>query len=317
MKTRVIQDEVAHDPRAAPVLEVRDLSKNYADVRAVDHLSFTVAPGTITGFLGPNGSGKTTTLRTLLGLVHPTEGTATVAGRRYRELANPLRLVGALLESTTHPARTARNHLRVVAAEALMPQARADEVLDLVELTSAADRRVGGFSLGMHQRLGLATALIGDPKILVLDEPANGLDPQGIRWLRDFLRALAGEGRTVLLSSHVLAEVAQTVDDVVVIDRGRLVAHEPLHRLMDRTARRQVHVRCSRPEVLAAALRTAGIGVATDGPGALAVTGAEIEAIGQMAFDEGVVVHELSAASSSLEETFLRLTADRGPEEGR
>jgi len=290
-------------------IEVVDFSKDYADVRAVDHLSFTVATGTITGFLGPNGSGKTTTLRALLGLVEPTSGTVRIAGSRYRDLENPLRHVGAMLESSAHPSRTARNHLRVVAAEARMPRSRVDEVLELVELTSAANRRVGTFSLGMHQRLGLATALISEPEILVLDEPANGLDPQGIRWLRDFLRGLAAEGRTILLSSHVLAEVAQTVDHVVVIDHGRIVADEPLDVLMERTAGERVHVRSSDQAAMKSYLLAEGAHV-TEEAGALAVTGVRADAIGRLAFDRNIVIYEIGAVRASLEDTFLDLTAD-------
>ena len=291
-----------------PVIEIRDLTKVYGDVRAVDHLSFTVEAGTITGFLGPNGSGKSTTLRALLGLVAPTNGTATIAGRRYRDLADPLGQVGAMLEATAHPARSARNHLRAFALEARRPRRRVQELLDLVELSAAADRRVGGYSLGMKQRLGLATALIHDPQILVLDEPANGLDPQGIRWLRDFLRALADEGRTILLSSHVLAEVAQTVDDVVVIDHGRLVTHQPLAQLLANSSGRSTRVRCSEPALLSAALAASGARVHSDGPDSLIVTGSSTEAIGQIAFDNAVVLHEITAITNNLEETFLDLT---------
>lgn len=293
------------------VIEVSNFSKDYADVRAVDHLSFTVAAGSITGFLGPNGSGKTTTLRALLGLVEPTSGTVRIAGSRYRDLVDPLRHVGAMLESSAHPSRTARNHLRVVATEARMPRSRVDEVLELVELTSAANRRVGTFSLGMHQRLGLATALISEPEILVLDEPANGLDPQGIRWLRDFLRGLADDGRTILLSSHVLAEVAQTVDHVVVIDHGRIVADEPLDALMARSAGERVHVRSSDQEAMRSYLLAAGAHVA-DEAGALVVSGASAEAIGRLAFDRNLVIYEIGAVRASLEDTFLDLTADAG-----
>ena len=291
------------------VIEVAEFSKDYGDVRAVDNLSFTVAAGAITGFLGPNGSGKTTTLRALLGLVEPTSGTVRIAGSRYRDLENPLQHVGAMLESSAHPSRTARNHLRVVAAEARMPRTRVDEVLELVELTSAANRRVGTFSLGMHQRLGLATALISEPEILVLDEPANGLDPQGIRWLRDFLRGLAGEGRTILLSSHVLAEVAQTVDHVVVIDHGRIVADEPLDVLMERTAGERVHVRSSDQAAMKSYLLAEGAHV-TEEAGALAVTGVGTDAIGRLAFDRNIVIYEIGAVRASLEDTFLDLTAD-------
>jgi ABC-2 type transport system ATP-binding protein len=291
------------------VIEVAEFSKDYADVRAVDRLSFTVATGTITGFLGPNGSGKTTTLRALLGLVEPTSGSVRIAGSRYRDLEHPLRHVGAMLESAAHPSRTARNHLRVVAAEARMPRSRVDEVLDLVELTGAANRRVGTFSLGMHQRLGLATALVSEPEILVLDEPANGLDPQGIRWLRDFLRGLAGEGRTILLSSHVLAEVAQTVDHVVVIDHGRIVADEPLDLLMARSAGERVHVRSSDQAAMASYLLAEGAQV-TEEAGALVVTGIGTDAIGRLAFDRHIVIYEIGAVRASLEDTFLDLTAE-------
>lgn len=291
------------------VIEVSDLSKDYGDLRAVDRLSFSVASGSITGFLGPNGSGKTTTLRALLGLVEPSSGTARIAGSRYRDLEDPLRHVGAMLESSTHPSRTARNHLRVVATEARVPRSRVDEVLELVELTSAANRRVGTFSLGMHQRLGLATALISEPEILVLDEPANGLDPQGIRWLRDFLRGLSDDGHTILLSSHVLAEVAQTVDHVVVIDHGRIVADEPLDVLMARSAGERVHVRSSDQEALRSYLVAEGAHV-TDEAGALVVTGVGTDTIGRLAFDRHIVIYEIGAVRASLEDTFLDLTAD-------
>ena len=204
---------------------VDGLTKRFGAVVAVDRLSFSVAAGRVTGFLGPNGAGKTTTLRALLGLVRPTAGSATFGGVRYADLPDPARRVGAVLEATSfHPGRRAADHLRVVAATAALPRRRVAEVLDQVGLAGAAHRRVGGFSLGMRQRLGLATALLGDPEVLVLDEPANGLDPEGIRWLRTFLRGLAGEGRTVLVSSHLLSEVANTVDDVVIVARGRLAA---------------------------------------------------------------------------------------------
>jgi ABC-2 type transport system ATP-binding protein len=215
------------------VITIEGLTKRFGDVTAVDGLGFEVDQGTVTGFLGPNGAGKTTTLRMLLGLVTPTAGSARIRGRRYRELAAPLRHVGAVLESSSfHPGRTARNHLRVVTSAAGLPRTRADEVLAQVGLDQAADRRVGGFSLGMRQRLALATALLGDPEVLVLDEPANGLDPEGIHWLRGLLRRLADQGRTVLVSSHLLAEVAQTVDQVVIIAHGRLVTQSTLAALI-------------------------------------------------------------------------------------
>ncbi len=214
------------------VIEVRGLTKRFGKVLAVDQLSFEVEPGTVTGFLGSNGAGKTTTLRMLLGLIRPDAGTATINGRPYRDLEQPLHQVGAVLEASSfHPGRTARNHLRVQAMAGQAEPARIDDVLALVELAGAADRRIGGFSLGMRQRLGLATALLTDPDLLILDEPANGLDPEGVRWLRDLLRGLAAAGRTVLVSSHLLAEVAQTVDHVVILDRGHAAAASPLAEL--------------------------------------------------------------------------------------
>jgi ABC-2 type transport system ATP-binding protein len=212
-----------------PVIDVRGLTKRFGGVTAVDQLSFTVEPGTVVGFLGPNGAGKTTTLRMLLGLVRPDSGTATINRVAYRDLPEPLHQVGAVLEASSfHPGRTARGHLRVQALAGQADESRIEDVLDVVGLADAADRRMGGFSLGMRQRLGLATALLTDPELLILDEPANGLDPEGVRWLRDLLRGLAAEGTTVLVSSHILAEVAQTVDSVVILDRGRLVTQSAL-----------------------------------------------------------------------------------------
>jgi len=217
-----------------PVIEVRGLTKRFGPVLAVDRLSFAVEPGKVVGFLGPNGAGKTTTLRMLLGLVRPDAGTATINGSSYQDLSEPLHQVGAVLEASSfHPGRTARNHLRVQALAGQADRSRIDDVLELTGLTDAADRRVGGFSLGMRQRLGLATALLTDPELLILDEPANGLDPEGVRWLRDLLRGMAAEGATVLVSSHILAEVAHTVDSVVILDRGRLVAQSSLADLTD------------------------------------------------------------------------------------
>jgi len=215
-----------------PVIEVCGLTKRFGPVLAVDRLSFAVEPGEVVGFLGPNGAGKTTTLRMLLGLVRPDAGTATIVGQRYDELAEPLHTVGVVLEASGfHPGRTARDHLRIQALASYADPSRIDDVLELVELTAAADRRVGGFSLGMRQRLGLAIALLADPEVLILDEPANGLDPEGVRWLRDLLRGLAAEGGTVLVSSHLLAEVAQTVDNVIILDHGRLITQATLAEL--------------------------------------------------------------------------------------
>jgi ABC-2 type transport system ATP-binding protein len=296
----------------AAAIEAVGLTKRYASVTAVDDLTFRVREGSVTGFLGPNGAGKTTTLRMVLGLARPTAGDARVEGRRYVELDEPARTVGANLEvAGAHPGRSGRNHLRALAAMAGLPRSRPDEVLRLVELESAADRRAGKYSLGMRQRLGLAATLLGDPRVLVLDEPANGLDPQGIRWLRDFLRSMATEGRTVLVSSHVLAEVAQTVDDVVVIHHGRLVEQGPVEA---RTAAGAgVLVRSPRADDLRTALYREGL-TATDTPdGALVVEGVDAARIGDIAFAAGVPLHELSPRSTSLAEAFLALTSDPAP----
>ncbi len=303
-------------PTTGLVVAVEHLTKRFGAFTAVDDLTFGVTPGRVTGFLGPNGAGKTTTLRMLLGLVRPTSGTALVGGRRYAELSEPTRTVGAALEATGfHPGRTARDHLRVLAAAAGIPDTRTDELLALVGLTADAKRRVGGYSLGMRQRLALAAALLGDPPVLLLDEPANGLDPEGIAWLRGFLRHLAGQGRTVLVSSHVLSEVQQTVDDVVIITRGRLVRQAPL---ADLEGARAVVVRTPTPQPLVAALTDVGLVAEPDdttgagGPveGALRVPGTTPERVGAVAFAAGVELHELRAAGSDLESIFLALTAD-------
>ena len=293
------------------VLEVRELSKRFGTNVAVDGLTFTARPGKVLGFLGPNGAGKTTTLRMLLGLTLPTSGTATVNGRPYRELDDPVEQVGAVLEGPQfHPGRTGRNHLRVLAAAAGLPRSRVDEVLRLVELDGAGRKRVKGYSLGMRQRLSLASALLGDPRALVLDEPANGLDPQGIRWLRDFLRAQGADGRAVLVSSHVLAEISQTVDEVLVISRGRLVAQGSLDELT-RGAEAPVWVRSPDTERLRAAL-SARDGVTAEpvhsGEGWLAVRGASLEEVGMTAAESGAVVYELYRPPQSLEAVFLELT---------
>jgi ABC-2 type transport system ATP-binding protein len=291
-------------------IEAAGLTKRYGDVTAVDDLSFSIRDGAVTGFLGPNGAGKTTTLRMILGLARPTAGSSTVLGRPYTQLDDPARAVGANLEvAGAHPGRSGRDHLRALAVMARIPSSRVDEVLRLVELEGAARRRAGKYSMGMRQRLGLAATLLGDPQVLVLDEPANGLDPQGIRWLRDFLRGMAAQGRTVLVSSHVLAEVAQTVDDVVVIHRGRLVEQGPVARL---TAGGHVVVRSPRPDALRAALERAGLGVTVDGE-LLVVDSPETDRVGDIAFEAGVPVHELTTRATSLEEAFLALTADEEP----
>jgi ABC-2 type transport system ATP-binding protein len=293
-------------------ISVQGLTKRFGDVVAVDRLSFEVGPGTVTGFLGPNGAGKTTTLRMLLGLVAPTSGTATIDGRPYRELADPLRRVGAVLEAGGfHPGRSARDHLRVLAKAAGLPAGRVGEVLEQVGLAAAGRRRVGGFSLGMRQRLGLAAALLGDPEVLVLDEPANGLDPEGVHWLRGLVRGLADQGRTVLVSSHLLAEVAQTIDRVVIIDRGRLVAQSTLADLTA-GADRTVRVRTPQPEALRDLLVARGATVTLDGPDRLVAGGVTAEQVGQAAAAGGVVLHEMRFERSNLEDVFLELTGGTG-----
>jgi ABC-2 type transport system ATP-binding protein len=294
------------------MLEVQNLTKRYGATVAVDGLSFRAQPGRILGFLGPNGAGKTTTLRALLGLTLPTSGNATVDGRPYRKLRDPVRVLGAVMEGPQfHPGRSGRNHLRVLATAAGLPAGRVDEVLRLVELDGAGKRRVRGYSLGMRQRLSLAGALLGDPRALVLDEPANGLDPQGIRWLRDFLRARAGEGRTVLISSHVLAEVAQTVDEVVVIGRGKLVAQGSIDEL-PRDGGAPVRVRSSDAQRLRDVLAAAGVASEPASPGWLSVPGASLETVGTTAFENGVVVYELFREQQTLEDAFLELTGETG-----
>ena len=297
-------------------LHVVSLTKRFGRVAAVTDLSFEVRPGRVTGFLGPNGSGKTTTLRCLLGLVSPTSGSALVGGAAYAHLAQPSRTVGAALEASGfHPARSARSHLRIVAAAAGLDDSRVDSVLETVGLTAAAKRKVGGYSLGMRQRLALAGALLGDPGVLILDEPANGLDPEGIAWLRMFLRELAAEGRTVLVSSHVLSEVQQTVDDIIIISQGRLVHAGTLDDLESSTSTRVV-VRTPSPNDLAVALRPAsapGVTVEVGADGVLSIAGLSTEQIGHLAFTHGIELHELRAEAGDLERVFLELTASGNP----
>lgn len=293
------------------MIEVEQLTKRFGSTLAVDDLSFSVAPGTITGFLGPNGAGKSTTMRAILGLVRPTSGNTTVLGRQYRELEMPSQRVGALLETfDAHPGRSGRSHLRVLALAGGIAGSRVDEVLALVDLGAAGRRRVKGYSLGMRQRLGLAAALLGDPEVLVLDEPANGLDPQGIRWLRDFLRSLASEGRTILVSSHVLAEVAQTVDEVVIIDRGRLLRHVAIAEV-EALAAGSTTVRSPDAGLLLERLVSAGLGARSVGEGRLEVS-ASPEHVGEIAASAGIVLHELTPARATLEEVFLELTGEPG-----
>ena len=289
-------------------IQINGLTKRFGTVVAVDNLSFEVAEGSVTGFLGPNGAGKTTTLRMLLGLVEPTAGNSTIAGKSYRELAGPFRQVGAVLESTSfHPGRRARDHLRVLCTAAGIAGTRVDEVLHEVGLADVGDRRVKGFSLGMRQRLGLAAALLGEPELLILDEPANGLDPEGVHWLRNFLRGYADQGRTVLVSSHLLAEIAQTVDDVVIVAKGRLVTQSSLADLAGRK-KPGVGVRTPQAEALRQALRAKGIAAEVQTPDTLVAFEATTEAVGIAAAGAGVVIFEMTTQHFDLEEYFLELT---------
>ena len=291
------------------MITVHHLTKHYGKVAAVDGLSFEVGPGRVTGFLGPNGAGKTTTLRILLGLAAPDSGTATINGARYRDLPNPAQTVGAALEADTfQPGRSAIEHLRILAIAAGIGRHRPAQVLDLVGLTEAARRRVGGFSLGMRQRLTLATTLLGDPGVLILDEPLNGLDPDGIRWMRDLLRQLAGEGRTVFVSSHLLAEAAQTVDDVVVITHGRLAAEGPVAELAAATS--TTRIRTPDTELLMSVLARQGITAQIVAPGTVEVRGADPDRVARIAAAASVTVLELTRHTENLEELFFDITGD-------
>jgi len=289
---------------------VSGLSKVYPKVRAVDGLSFTVEPGRVTGFLGPNGSGKTTTLRMVLNLVTPTGGNATIGGVRYADLAEPLATVGAVLEaSSAHKGRTGRNHIRVLCAAAGYPARRADEVLEMVGLTPAAKRKFRGYSMGMRQRLGIAAAMLGDPRVLILDEPANGLDPEGIRWMREFLRAFASQGRTVFVSSHLLAEMEQLADDVIIIAAGKLIAQGKLDQILaDDTTSGAVRVRTPHVDALTAELTRHGAVVSANGSGALEVRGVDAPAVGRAALAAQAELHELVTEKPDLEQVFLELT---------
>ncbi|WP_340540565.1 ATP-binding cassette domain-containing protein [Nocardioides sp. GXZ039] len=302
---------------AAPSLTVQGLTKVYGPLRAVDDLSFEVRPGAVTGFLGPNGAGKTTTLRMLLGLARASSGTALVGDRPYVDHPTPTRVVGAALEATGfHPGRTGLGHLRVYAPQAGVPDSRCHELLELVGIADAANRRVGNYSMGMRQRLGLATALLGDPPCLVLDEPTNGLDPEGIRWLRTLLRHFAGEGRTVLVSSHLLGEVQNTVDDVVVIARGRLVHASSLAGMAD-LASPATYVVTPSPDALAELVRQHGWNAQPHEHGTM-IDGVGTAEVGAAAFAAGVELHQLTPQGTDLEDVFFRLTsgsADGAPAE--
>lgn len=292
------------------MIEASALTKRYGDKLAVDDLSFQVRPGQVTGFLGPNGAGKSTTMRLMLGLDYG-GGRTTFDGKTYRDLADPAGAVGAVLEAGSfHPTRSARNHLRMLAAPSRISDRRVDEVLALVGLSSVAKKGPKGFSMGMGQRLGLAAALLGDPDVLILDEPANGLDPQGINWLRGFLQAYAASGRTVFVSSHLLAEMAQMADHLVVIGRGRLIADVATAEFVSRSSLNAVTVRSPQADRLAALLREHPAAVTAEPDGALTVTGMEPARIGELAFHAGIMLHELATRVATLEEAFLEATAD-------
>jgi ABC-2 type transport system ATP-binding protein len=303
-----------HVAKAAGLIEARDLTKRFGDKVAVDHLSFDVEPGRVTGFLGPNGAGKSTTMRLITGLDRPDGGSATIGGLPYDKLAKPLTRVGALLEARSlHPGRSARNHLLFLAQTQGVPASRADEVLDLVGLREVANKRAGGFSLGMTQRLGIAAAMLGNPPVLMLDEPVNGLDPEGIRWVRTFMRQLASEGRTIFVSSHLMSEMAVTADHLVVIGRGRLIANCSTEEFIQQSSERSVFVRS--PDISRLAeLITAEGGKVADAAGAddggLLVTGLAAPRIGELAASASVVLHELTPRLPSLEEAFMEMTAD-------
>ena len=290
-------------------LMIDQLTKRFGDTLAVDDLTFTVRPGVVTGFLGPNGSGKSTTMRALLGLIFPTAGTATFDGQTYAELTDPALQVGAVLDADAfHPGRSGRDHLKILAASADLPRTRVDEVLEVVGLTDAADRNAGGYSLGMGQRLGLAAALLGEPQVLILDEPANGLDPQGVRWLRDLLRHHADRGATVLVSSHLLAELALIADEVVVIREGRLITHDRLAAITQGANGAAIVVRTPQARALAAALTAAGAELTSSGDGRLLVRAMDAPTVGRLALGAGIELHELTPRVASLEDAFLELT---------
>ncbi len=293
------------------MIEVRDLSKRYGDKPAVDHLSFAVEPGKVTGFLGPNGAGKSTTMRLILGLDRADSGTATIGGRRYAELSQPLLMVGALLEArAVHSGRSAYNHLLVLAQTQNLPRRRVEDVIDLVGLREAAGHRAASFSLGMSQRLGIAAALLGDPQVLVLDEPVNGLDPEGIRWIRNLMKRLASEGRTVFVSSHLMNEMAVAADHLVVIGRGQLIADCATQEFITRSSERSVRVVGQDPVRLQQVISGDGGRVLAGADGALTVSDVPAPRIGELAAQNNLVLHELTPQLASLEEAFMELTRD-------
>ena len=292
------------------MINVDHLSKRYGRTLAVDDLSFEVKPGVVTGFLGPNGSGKSTTMRIMLGLDHATKGGATINGKSYHDLKSPLHEVGALLDAkAVHPGRTARNHLRALAATNKIKSSRVDEVLEFAGISSVANKKVGGFSMGMSQRLGIAGALLGDPEVLLFDEPVNGLDPEGIKWIREFFQSLAKEGRTVFVSSHLMSEMAVSADQIIVIGRGKFITQGSVDDLTA-TVQGTVFVRASDPQRLTAALRAEQGIVQEINDNGLSVSGLTSDQVGEIAFGAGVVLHELTPQRASLEEVFMDLTAD-------
>jgi ABC-2 type transport system ATP-binding protein len=292
------------------MIEADSLTKRYGDTTAVDGLSFRAEPGKITGFLGPNGAGKTTTMRMILGLDRPTAGTVTVNGRPFRQAAYPMREVGALLDArAVHGGRSAYSHLRCLAQTNNLPERRIGEVLELVGLSGVARKRSKGFSLGMGQRLGIAAALLGDPAILMFDEPVNGLDPEGILWIRNLMKALAAEGRTVFVSSHLMSEMENTADHLIVIGRGKLIADCTVAEFIAANSRQSVRVRTPQAAGLAPVLTAAGAAVRDDGGGQLMVSGLTADRIGDLAFDSAIRLHELAPALASLEEAFMELTS--------
>ncbi len=292
------------------MIEARGLTKRYGDTLAVDNLSFSVAPGKITGFLGPNGAGKTTTMRLILGLDRPTSGNVTIDGKPFEKLAYPMREVGALLDAkAVHGGRSAYNHLLCLAQVSNLPSRRVGEVLQLVGLSAVAKKRSRGFSLGMGQRLGIAAALLGDPKIRMFDEPVNGLDPEGILWIRNLMKALAAEGRTVFVSSHLMSEMENTADHLIVIGRGRLISDCTVNEFIAANSRQSVRVRTPQPDDLGKLVAAAGGSVHESGDGLIVVNGLDASEVGDLAFENGVRLHELAPAHASLEQAFMELTA--------
>ncbi len=293
------------------MLQARDLAKAYGSQVAVDHLSFIVEPGRVTGFLGPNGSGKSTTMRLLLGLDRPDKGQALVAGRPYADLRHPLHEVGSVLDAKqVHPGRSGRNHLHWIAAYNGISRSRVEDVLALVGMAGAAHRRAGHYSLGMLQRLGIAAALLGDPGVLMFDEPVNGLDPDGIVWIRTMMKSLAAEGRTIFVSSHLLSEMSLTADHLVVIGRGRLIAETSTQEFIRRSSHNRTRVRSPQLDRMSELVREAGLGAELDGTDALLIDGAETDQVGELAARNGITLHELSPQRASLEEAFMELTKD-------